>query len=191
MTTYSDNELIKSIKNGNQSDYSKLVDRYKDRAFTLANSIIKNEMESEEILQDCFLKAFNSINKFRFESKFSTWFYRIVFNTSLTRINNKKRNTESNFLSLDEFENTLTYDKINDYRKSEISDALSLLVRKLPNNYSVVINLYYLEQMSCNEIGTIIDESVNNVKVLLYRARNALRNIVFENNYTQELLWIK
>ena len=188
MTTYSDNELIKSIKNGNQSDYSKLVDRYKDRAFTLANSIIKNEMESEEILQDCFLKAFNSLNKFRFESKFSTWFYRIVFNTSLTRINNKKRNTESNFLSLDEFENTLTYDKINDYRKSEISEALSLLIRKLPNNYSVVINLYYLEQMSCNEIGTIIDESVNNVKVLLYRARNALRNIVFENNYTQELL---
>jgi len=188
MTTYSDNELIKSIKNGNQSDYSKLVDRYKDRAFTLANSIIKNEMESEEILQDCFLKAFNSLNKFRFESKFSTWFYRIVFNTSLTRINNKKRNTESNFLSLDEFENTLTYDKINDYRKGEISEALSLLIRKLPNNYSVVINLYYLEQMSCNEIGTIIDESVNNVKVLLYRARNALRNIVFENNYTQELL---
>ena len=188
MTTYSDNELIKSIKNGNQSDYSKLVDRYKDRAFTLANSIIKNEMESEEILQDCFLKAFNSLNKFRFESKFSTWFYRIVFNTSLTRINNKKRKTESNFLSLDEFENTLTYDKINDYRKSEISEALSLLVCKLPNNYSVVINLYYLEQMSCNEIGAIIDESVNNVKVLLYRARNALRNIVFENNYTQELL---
>lgn len=188
MTTYSDNELIKSIKNGNQSDYSKLVDRYKDRAFTLANSIIKNEMESEEILQDCFLKAFNSLNNFRFESKFSTWFYRIVFNTSLTRINNKKRKTESNFLSIDEFENTLTYDRINDYRNSEISEALSLLVRQLPSNYSMVINLYYLEQMSCNEIGTIIDESVNNVKVLLYRARKALRNIVFENNYTEELL---
>ena len=188
MTTYSDNELIKSIKNGNQSDYSILVDRYKDRAFTLANSIIKNEMEAEEILQDCFLKAFNSLKRFRFESKFSTWFYRIVFNTSLTRINNKKRKIEYNFLSIDEFEDTLGKESMNDYKISELSESLAFLIRKLPQNYSMVINLYYLEQMSCREIGTIIDESVNNVKVLLYRARKALRNIVFENNYMEELL---
>ncbi len=188
MKVPSDIEIIESIKNGKQSDYSILVDRYKDKAYTLVNGIIKNDMESEEILQDCFLKAFNSLNKFRFESKFSTWFYRIVYNTSLTRINNKKRRIESNFKSIDEFENTLINNSINNYINDDISETLSLIVGKLPNKYSVVINLYYLEQMSCNEISMIIDLSINNVKVLLYRARKALRKIVFENNYTEELL---
>ena len=111
MNTLSDVEIIESIINGNEDNYAMIVDRYKDKAYTLVNSIIKNEMESEEILQDCFLKAFNSLNKFRNESKFSTWFYRIVYNTSLTRINNKKRQIESNFVSIDEVEHDLANNK--------------------------------------------------------------------------------
>ena len=90
MKILSDIEIIESVKKGNQSDYALLVDRYKDKAFSLVKSIVKNDMEAEEILQDCFLKAYNSLKKFRAESKFSTWFYRIVYNTSLTRVSNKK-----------------------------------------------------------------------------------------------------
>ena len=188
MNTLSDIEIIELIKNGNEANYAIIVDRYKDKAYTLVNGIIKNDMESEEILQDCFLKAFNSLNKFRNESKFSTWFYRIVYNTSLTRINNKKRRFESNFKSFDEFEKTIINNSVNDFRNSDLSKKLSLIIGKLPSNYSSVINLHYLEQMSCDEIGTIIGLSVSNVKVLLYRARKALRKIVFENNYKVELL---
>ena len=74
MSTLSDIDIIESVKKGNQSDYALLVDRYKDKAFSLVKSIVKNEMEAEEILQDCFMKAYNSLKKFRGESKFSTWF---------------------------------------------------------------------------------------------------------------------
>ena len=188
MNTLSDVEIIESIINGNEDNYAMIVDRYKDKAYTLVNGIIKNEMESEEILQDCFLKAFNSLNKFRNESKFSTWFYRIVYNTSLTRINNKKRKIESNFVSIDEVESELVNNNKYNYNDNDISETLSLAVGQLPSNYSSVINLFYLEQMNCNEISEIINTSVNNVKVLLYRARNALKKIVFENNYNEELI---
>jgi len=187
MSTLSDIEIIESVKKGNQSDYALLVNRYKDKAFSLVLGIIKNEMEAEEILQDCFMKAYNSLKKFRGESKFSTWFYRIVYNTSLTRVSSKKRNIESEMASIDDFV-TLKADDVNMNDQVELSKLLAELVDKLPENYSTVINLFYLEEMSCEDICKVMETSLNNVKVMLHRARISLRKIVFENNYAEELL---
>ncbi len=188
MKILSDIEIIESVKNGNQSDYTLLVNRYKDKAFSLVLSIIKNEMEAEEILQDCFMKAYNSLKKFRGESKFSTWFYRIVYNASLTRIKNKKRNIEIGMSSIDDFINLTADENINKNDLNELSKSLTEIVGKLPENYSTVINLFYLEEMNCDEISKVMDISLNNVKVMLHRARTALRKIIFENNYAEELL---
>ena len=188
MKILSDIEIIESVKSGNQSDYALLVDRYKDKAFSLVKSIVKNDMEAEEILQDCFLKAYNSLKKFRAESKFSTWFYRIVYNTSLTRVSNKKRNIEVGMSSIDDFINLTAEDNIIKNDQNELSKTLTVIVGKLPGNYSTVISLFYLEEMSCEEICKVMDISLNNVKVMLHRARTALRKIVFENNYAEELL---
>ena len=187
MSTLTDIEIIESVKNGNQSDFALLVDRYKDKAFSLVKSIVKNEMEAEEILQDCFMKAYNSLKKFRGDSKFSTWFYRIVYNTSLTRVTNKKRNIEAGMSSIDDFVELKT-DEINANDQSDLSNSLAIIVEKLPENYSSVIKLFYLEELSCDEICKVMNLSLNNVKVMLHRARTALRKIVFENNYAEELL---
>ena len=91
MKHLSDIEIIESIKRGNAADFSLLVNRYKDKAFSLLKRLLKNEMDAEEVLQDCFLKAFNSLKDFRQEAKFSTWFYRIVYNTGLTTIASQKK----------------------------------------------------------------------------------------------------
>lgn len=188
MKILSDIEIIESVKKGNQSDYALLVDRYKDKAFSLAKSIVRNDMEAEEVLQDCFMKAYNSLKKFKGESKFSTWFYRIVYNTSLTRVSNKKRNIEVGMSSIDDFINLTADDNLIKNDQNELSKTLTVIVGKLPENYSTVINLFYLEEMSCEEICKVMDISLNNVKVMLHRARAALRKIVFEKNYTEELL---
>ena len=191
MKILSDIEIIESVTNGNQSDFAILVDRYKDKAFSLVNSIVKNDMESEEVLQDCFLKVYSSLRKFRGESKFSTWFYRIVYNTSLTRVSNKKRKIEMRMLSIDDLINLTVDGNINansNTNNDQLGESLALIVNKLPHNYSAVINLFYLEEMNCQQISIIMNLSFNNVKVLLHRARSALRKIVFENNYVDELL---
>ena len=91
MKNLSENEIIESVKKGNNGDFALIIDLYKDRAFTLLKKMLKNEMDAEEALQDSFMKVFNSLTSFKGESKFSTWFYRIVYNTALTIISNKKK----------------------------------------------------------------------------------------------------
>jgi RNA polymerase sigma-70 factor (ECF subfamily) len=183
MKNLSDLEIIKSVRNGNSTDYSIIIDRYKNKAFSLLKRMLKNNMEAEEVLQDCFLKAFRGLDSFKGESKFSTWFYRIVYNTALTRISQKKRKIENEMNSIDEY---ITLQSKNDYNESErkdLSEFINKLVEQLPSKYSSVLNLFYLEGMSCEEISEVMDTSVANVKVLLHRSRNALKDIVLKKNY--------
>ena len=100
MKKLSDQEIIDSVKLGNQSDYSIIVDRYKDKAFSLLKKMLKNEQDAEETLQDCFIKAYNSLSSFKGEAKFSTWFYRIVYNTALTNCHQKKEKQKMKCLRL-------------------------------------------------------------------------------------------
>lgn len=188
MKNLTDFEIIESVKKGNQSDYALLIDRYKNKAFSLLVRMLKNEMEAEEVLQDCFLKAFKSLANFRYESKFSTWFYRIVYNTALTRLSAKKRKIENEMSSIqDHFE----LKSSNDFRVTEQKDIakyIHQLIEKLPVNYASVISMFYLENMSCEEISEAMETSVANVKVMLHRSRNALRDQLLKINYAEELL---
>ena len=119
MKKLSDQEILDSVKRGNQTDYAIIVDRYKNKAFSMLKRMLRNEQDAEEVLQDCFIKAYNSLASFKGESKFSTWFYRIVYNTALTRISSKKRKTESEMTSIeDHFDLTSNYD----FKISETKD---------------------------------------------------------------------
>ena len=102
MKNLTDVEIIESVKKGNQADYSILIDRYKNKAFTMLKRMLKNDFDAEEVLMDCFLKAYNNLNTFKFESKFSTWFYRIVYNSALTKLSSAKRKIENEMSSVDD-----------------------------------------------------------------------------------------
>ena len=188
MKNLTDLEIIESVKRGNQSDYAIIIDRYKDKAFSLVRRMLKNEMDAEEVLQDCFIKAYDSIKTFRQESKFSTWFYRIVYNTTLTRLSSTKRKIESQMTSVDEhFDLESDYD----FKTSEKKDMVQFIkdmIEKLPENYSLVLTLHYFNDLSCEEISETLNTSVSNVKVILHRSRNALRDLMLKNNYAEELL---
>ncbi len=188
MKNLSDQEIIDSVKLGNQSDYSIIVDRYKDKAFSLLKKMLKNEQDAEETLQDCFIKAYNSLSGFKGEAKFSTWFYRIVYNTALTKLSSQKRKTENEMSSVDEhFDLKSDYD-YNVSERKDMSEFINELVNKLPEKHSAIINLFYLDEMSCEEISKVLDISLSNVKVMLHRSRNALKDIIIENNLVEELI---
>jgi RNA polymerase sigma-70 factor (ECF subfamily) len=188
MKNLSDFEIIESVKRGNVSDFSILVDRYKNKAFSLLKRMLKNEMESEEILQDCFLKAYKALNDFKMESKFSTWFYKIVYNTALSRLSAKKRKIENEMSSIDNHLNLKSEMDFNYTEKKDLSVFVNELVGRLPEKYSVIITLYYLNEMSCDEISKILNTSVSNVKVMLHRSRSALKELIVKNNYAEEFL---
>lgn len=188
MKNISDFEIIESVKKGNSADFSILIDRYKNKAFSLLGRMLKNDFDAEEVLQDCFLKAFNSLSSFKHEAKFSTWFYKIVYNTALTKISSKKRKTENEMSSVDEHFNLEYNSDIKEFDNKDLSALINKLINQLPENYSAVISMFYLDELSCEEISEVMKTSVSNVKVMLYRSRNSLRELILKNNLLEELI---
>lgn len=187
MKGLSDQEVIDSVKKGNHSDFAILIDRYKNKAFSMLTRILKNKMEAEEVLQDCFLKAFKGLNNFKGEAKFSTWFYRIVYNTALSRVSAQKRKIESEMTSIHELFNLESENDYNISEQENLSLFINEMINKLPPNYASVISMFYLEGMSCEEISKVLETTENNVKVMLHRSRSALKDIMIKNNYIKEV----
>ncbi len=187
MKKLTDIEIIESVLKGNVNDYSLIIDRYKNKAFSLLVNILKNKMDAEEALQDSFIKAYNSLNNFRNESQFSTWFYKVVYNTGLTILSSKKRKIE---MQMDSFED-LIYIKNEDDEVYSISENKKIyllnLVDKLPIRNSLVLILYYMDNLSIKEVSEVLDLSLVNAKVLLHRSRNLLRDLLIQHNYQEEL----
>lgn len=188
MKKLTDIEIIDSVQKGNTNDYTLIIDRYKNKAFSLLVNILKNKMDAEEALQDSFIKAFNSLDSFRRESQFSTWFYKIVYNTGLTIISAKKRKIEMEMSSIDD----LYFLKDEDNEVYSISENkkeyLIKMVDKLPVRNSLILILFYLDNLSLKEISEVLDLSLVNCKVLLHRSRNLLRDLLIQHNYQEELL---
>jgi len=188
MKKLTENEIIESVKKGNHGDFALLIDLYKDRAYNLLKKMLKNEMDAEEALQDSFLKVFNSLKDFRGDSKFSTWLYRIVYNTALTIISSKKRKIIMEMSSVDDHYNL--GDDSNIYSQTEnYNEYIFKLVDKLPVRNALVIILFYIDELSLNEISNVLGISLVNTKVLLHRSRNALRDLVLKHNFQEVLLW--
>lgn len=188
MKNLSDEQIINSIKRGNSGDFALLVDRYKDRAYSLLKRILKNEMDAEEVLQDSFMKAFNSLDKFRFDSQFSTWFYKIVYNSGLSALAGKKKQIEKEMTSIDDhFELGNDDDMI--YASTEnVKEYIHKLINELPVRNALVLIMFYVDDMTLKDISEILDISIVNSKVLLHRSRNKLREMILKHNYQEELL---
>ncbi len=188
MKKMTDIEIIDSVTRGNTADFALLIDRYKDKAFSLLKRMLKNEMDAEEVLQDSFLKAYNSLKNFRHEARFSTWFYRIVYNSALSVLSANKRKIEHEMISIDEyFQPGIIDDRI--YSSSENAQEYILkLIDQLPIRNALVTILFYVDGLSLSEISKVMDISLVNTKVLLHRSRNALRDILLKHNYQEEML---
>ncbi len=84
-----DNFYISKILAGDSTAYVFLIEKYKNMAFSIALKITRNREDAEEIAQDAFIKVYDSLKDFRKKSKFSTWLYKIVYNTAISRIRKK------------------------------------------------------------------------------------------------------
>ena len=159
------------------SHYSKIIDKHKDLAFSIALKILKNEQDAEEIVQDAFIKAFRSMDRFKGESRFFTWFYRIVYNTAISRYRGSIKKDvetvyeESSTVDFTNF-NQAVYDLDHQDRKALIQEAMSALDEL---DYTI-LSLYYLENKDLKAISTITGKKRNYLKVLLQRARHKFHN---------------
>lgn len=179
MTPNTDQHYIAQIRSGNANAYAALVSKYKDMTFTLALRMVGNREDAEEVAQDTFVKAYKALDSFKGTSKFSTWLYRIVYNTSLDYIKKQKRVVlsehidEVNEADIGSMQNALTY--IEEKEKKEMIEKALLQV---PEDERVLLTLFYFEELSLKEISEIVNISYDNVKIKLYRSRKKLFHIL-------------
>ena len=145
-------------------------------AFSVALSIVKQEHLAEDVVQDAFIKCYQSLSSFKGKSKFSTWFDRIVVHVAFNSIRYKKLA----LINFDLTDHDQAYDAsildeiIDNERKEMINDALAILSPK----ESVALRLFYLEEQSMEEIQEIMGWTLANTKVILYRARKNMQLIL-------------
>lgn len=163
--------IIDRILAGEEALYKVLVDKYKSYAFSLSLRILNNREEAEEAAMDSFVKAFHSLKNFKKGAKFSTWLYRIVFNTSLTYKKKMKYDQSIDDTYLGE---TLENTEAEPFRNEERKKFILVALRRLLPMDAAILALFYLKENTLEEIGEILRLNPNAVKVKLFRARKRL-----------------
>tara|TARA_R110002050_G_scaffold281956_1_gene429606 strand:- start:16667 stop:17239 length:573 start_codon:yes stop_codon:yes gene_type:complete len=185
-----DEELISGIIDGNQLYFKILIDKYQSLVLNTCFHFIHNKNDAEDLTQEVFIKAYLSIKKFKYQSKLSTWLYRIAVNKSLNFVRDNKKRTV--FKSIENFfnksakpelqiEDTTTriheeeYDDIKIQRLKLLRESIQLLSK----NQKTAFILHKYEELSYKEISIIMNISLASVEGLIHRAKlNVQKNIL-------------
>lgn len=178
-----DRHIIEEIRSGQTRRYAVLIDRHKDRAMTLALRLTGNRQESEELVQDAFLRAYRSLDQFRGDAKFGTWFYRILYNLCLTKVSRRKGRPEQLDVSDERMLDNILVDEeeatIQErMEEDEMQQMIASEIAGMPEKFRTVLTLFYVQEMSYEEITAVLNQPLGTVKTNLFRARNLLRERV-------------
>ena len=171
--------LVADLCDGDMTALAILVNRHKDLVYRVAMQITKNSDDASDVLQDAFLKVYDSINAFRQESAFETWLYRIVVNLSIDAVKKQKRQQES-MASLSEVSDVhqsqdIQQDPTRQAEKNELQEWVTQAVNSLSIKHRAVVILHELEGLSHPQIADILDCSEGTVRSRLHYARKRLR----------------
>jgi RNA polymerase sigma-70 factor, ECF subfamily len=177
-----DKEIIRRVLNGDTRAFGLLVDRHKAKAMTLAVRILKNREDAEEALQDAFVRIYRALHSFEWKSSFSTWMYRIVYNTCMTKIG-KREDISWRSIDSDEKSEPLTVesdDMTPDIRleSDEFVRIVHEEVEKLPAVYGSTFTLFVIQEMSYEEIVGVTGLPLGTIKARIFRARALLRDAI-------------
>ncbi len=185
-----DEDIIRQVLNGNRQAYAVLVDKYKDRVFSLALGIVRNRELAEEIAQDTFVKAYSSLKKFRKEAGFSTWIYRITYNTAISEMRKQKhkiRTVERVEENLPSADTSVTMEELEE--KEEKHKLIEQAIDELFPEEKLILTLYYYEENSVEQISKATGLTPSNVKVKLFRIRHKLREIAHKLSTTEPAIY--
>ena len=167
-----DKDYIKRVLRGEINAFSCLIDRHKGMVYTIALRVLKNSEDAEELAQDTFIKAFNSLKQFKFESKFSTWLYTITYNGAISKLRKKQIKVfDVEEVELSSNAVVSSYNAVCELTKSEQKKYINEAIEKLKDDDACIITLYYLQENSVEEICKITGLTSSNVKVKLHRSR--------------------
>ena len=175
MNVLTDAYYIEKIQNGETECFGFLLERYSQSVFSLIVKIVGNREDAEELTQDVFLKVFRSLQSFQGNSLFSTWLYRIAYNTAISASRKKKYE----WLVIEESmienvpENVMS-DEVEQLTREEQLSRLEKAIEQILPDERALVSFFYMQEKAVDEIATITGLSTSNVKTKLHRIRKKI-----------------
>ncbi len=184
-------ELVKKIVAGDAEAFRNLIAAYQRLVSHIVFRMVNNEADREDLCQEVFVKVYQNLSSFHFESKISTWIAKIAYNTCLNYLKKKKvllfddlagksESLEKSFCSYDAADSAAL--------ATDLTARLQKEIETLPAQYRAILTLYHLDEMSYSEISEILDMPAGTVKSYLFRARKILKERL-SAKYPVEELW--
>ena len=175
--TLTDEDIVDRIRSGNRDLYAVIMERYSPKLMRYVLNLVHDDDQATHIVQDTFIKSYINLSGFDHHKKFSSWIYRIAHNEALNII--KKGRKEVPLLV--ELEFASEEDLIKSFEEKETSEQVQKYLNALPLIYSEILNLFYLEEKSYQEISDILRIPVGTVAIRLSRAKKLMKNLWTKN----------
>lgn len=187
MSTIEEIELIKKAAKGDPSAFEALMLQYQTPVYNLCYRMVGNGEDAADMTQETFLKAWKHLHGFHMESAFSTWLYRLASNTCLDLLRSKKRKPTISIVQEDENGEEMTFDPVDPAPQpdelmilKEERQLLQAALLSLDQQQRAILTLRVVNDMSYEEIGSILQLKEGTVKSRLARARENLRKKVLQ-----------
>ena len=186
---YEDADLVKASQNGTLAAFDELIQRYQQRVYATVYHMTSSHEDADDLTQESFIKAYNALKRFKGESSFYTWVYRIAVNRTINFLKQRKR--KSYHMSLNDMDmqvekhaDLLMFISDNtprrDVRLNELQEKMNEAMQKLSETHRLTVTLHDVQGMSHDEIGKIMDCNTGTVRSRLFYARQQLQALLSE-----------
>lgn len=183
-TQLNDEELVVLVQKKDDQAFAELVKRYEAKIFRYAHKFLRNQTDIEDLVQETFLKTYININSFDQELKFSPWLYRIAHNTFINAI---KKQEKQPFLFFDPdvlFPHPVAKEQTDkDINDKQIKEMINKSLLQLEVKYREPLILFYLEELSYQEISDVLQIPVSTVGVRIKRAKDKMFSVLKAEKY--------
>ena len=180
--TREDRELVAAAKRGEPQAFETLLKKYRKSVYYMLLKMVKNADDAEDLTQEAFAKAFNSIEKFDSKYAFSTWLFRIATNNCIDFIRKKRVQTVSIDQPVEGDDGSNMKFDVRDedlypnehMLKQQRKKYLNMAIKRLPEKYRILVELRYFQELSYEEVAQELEIPLGTVKAQLFRARELL-----------------
>jgi len=176
-----DQLLVERVQKGDKRAFDLLVGKYQHKIVSLISRYVSDHAEAQDVAQEAFIKAYRAIGRFRGESAFYTWMYRIAINTAKNYLVSQSRRPPSSDIDAQDAEQFQVETRLKDrgspeheLLKEEIERTIHEAIAELPEDLRVAIALREMEGMSYEDIATTMDCPIGTVRSRIFRAREAI-----------------
>ncbi len=176
MSLLSDQNLVKKICRGDTRRFAELIDRYQRLVLHIVWRMTGDQQTTEDLAQEIFIKIYDSLDGFRFESKLSTWISRIAYNTCINYLRKEKPVMLDDLPDSTELKWLISSDRPDEYVEDhDQTKYIHRLIDQLPAVYRAILTMFHLQGMSYKEIAEVVDKPEGTIKSYLFRARKLLK----------------